>query len=127
MIGDGSDRFAIIEGYERTAAYLEPLCRAADSHRDALGFFGSSVYEEFARDGLLYVLTREIHKQSTYAGHLLFSCRHPRAHVLQIFVLPEYQRGGKGGHLLNHLKTSLTKQSFISIYARVAEDLSEAN
>ena len=127
MTTDAFDRFRIIEGYERTAAYLDPLRDAADAYRDALGFFAKSVYEEFARGGSLYVLAKKTSGRLSYAGHLLFSCRYPRAHVLQIFVLPEYRRHGKAGDLLRYLKNSLTQQGFISIYARVAEDLAEAN
>lgn len=127
MARDTSKGFLILEGYERTAAYLNPLRSAADSYRDALGFFAKSVYDEFARGGLLYILTKKTSDHSSYVGHLLFSCRYPRAHVLQIFILPEYRRHGRAGDLLHHLKDSLTEQGFISIYARVAEDLTEAN
>jgi ribosomal protein S18 acetylase RimI-like enzyme len=121
------EEFSIVEGYERTEAYLDPLRNAADAYRNALGFFAKSVYEEFARGGSLYVLAKKTSGRLSYAGHLLFSCRYPRAHVLQIFVLPEHRRHGKAGDLLRHLENSLTQQGFISIYARVAEDLAEAN
>jgi GNAT superfamily N-acetyltransferase len=127
VANDFPDEFEVIEGYARTAAYLEPLRTAADGHRDALGFFAKSVYDEFARGGFLYVLVRNSPDGPSYAGHLLFSCRYPRANVLQIFVLPEYRRYGRAGDLIRHLKYELTQQGFISIYARVAEDLSVAN
>lgn len=127
MTTDANDGFGIVEGYERTAAYVDLLRNTADAYRDALGFFGKSVYEEFARSGSLYILTKTVAGRLAYAGHLLYSCRYPRAHVLQIFVLPEYRRHGKARDLLRHLKNSLTQQGFISIYARVADDLAEAN
>lgn len=127
MSAETSDDFAIAEGYGQVAAYLEPLRNAADADRDALGFFARSVYEEFARDGSLYVLVRNASRQPQYAGHLLFSCRYPKAHVLQIYVLPEHRRSGRADFLLRHLKESLVRQGFISIGARVAEDLADAN
>lgn len=122
-----SEEFLIVDGYKRTRAFLDPLRTAADANRDALGFFGSSVYEEFARNSSLYVLAKNRPDGLSYAGHLLFSCRYPRAHVLQMFVLPEYRRLGKAAELLRYLRNALTQQGFISIYARVAEDLLEAN
>lgn len=124
---DAIDRFEILEGYERTAAHLDPLRNAADANRDALGFFAKSVYEEFARSGSLFILGKKMSGDLSYAGHLLFSCRYPRAHVLQIFVLSECRRHGGARDLLRHLRNSLTQQGFVSIYARVAEDLAEAN
>lgn len=127
MIRNSAEDFEIIDTYERTRPYLDDVRGAADTHRDALGFLAASVYEEFARHGFLYVLTKRQSSQSIYAGHLLFSCNFPRARVLQIFSLPAYQRRGLGETLVRHLRDSLTQLGFISIYARVAEDLTGAN
>lgn len=117
----------IVEGYERTAPFLDELQEAADQHRTALGFFARSVYEELARGGYLYIATNRKARQSQYAGHLLFSCHFPRAHVLQLFTRQQYRRQRVGARLLLRLKDTLTRQGFISIYARVAEDLLDAN
>ena len=122
-----SKDFEIIDSYEHTLPYLDSVREAGDTYRDALGFLAASVYEEFARRGFLYVLIRKQSDQFIYAGHLLFSCNFPRAHVRQIFTLPEHRRLGLAENLLRHLCNSLTQLGFISLYARVAEDLSEAN
>jgi len=127
VIRSSSDDFEIIDSYERTLAYLDKVREAADKYRDALGFLPTSVYEEFSRRGFLYVVTNKQSNQLAYAGHLLFSCNYPSAHVRQIFALPEYRRQGLGDKLLRHLCDSLTQLGFISIHARVAEDLSDAN
>lgn len=127
MTGEIIEGFSIVEGYERTAGYLDRVRNAGDADRGTLGFFPKSVYEEFAHSNSLYVLVKKASGHSSYAGHLLFSGRYPRAHVLQVFVLPEYRRHGKARDLLWQLKKVLTQQGFISIYARVAEDLVEAN
>lgn len=101
--------------------------KAADDNRDALGFLARTVYEQFARSGCLYVIARQTESGLVYVGHLLFSCSFPRAHVRQIFILAEHRRAGLAVLLLSRLKGSLAKQGFISIYARVAEDLADAN
>ena len=120
-------KFEIISGHGRTAIFLDDVQHAADEHRSSLGFFARSVYEEFARRNLLYVLVENSNEGYHYAGHLLFDLTFPRAKIVQMFTLQKHRRGGLATKLLNHLRTSLTKDGFISIYARVAEDLIEAN
>ncbi len=44
-----------------------------------------------------------------------------------MFTLEKYRRNGLATKLINYLQEYLTQKSFISIYARVAEDLTEAN
>jgi len=44
-----------------------------------------------------------------------------------MFVLPDYRRRGLATSLINYLRASLIQDSFTSVYARVAEDLSDAN
>jgi len=127
MIRNSSEEFEIIDSCERTLPYVDNVREAADKYRDSLGFLAASVYEEFARRGFLYILTKKQSNQFIYAGHLLFSCNFPRAHVRQIFTLPTYRHRGMGENLLRHLIDSLTQLGFISIYARVAEDLADAN
>lgn len=126
-MSSGPNEIQIAEGYERTRPFLDDLQESADQNRTALGFFARSVYEELARDGYLYVATHAQPGRPVYAGHLLFSCHFPRTHVLQLFTRQQYRRQGVGTRLLEHLKRALTQQGFISIYARVAEDLADAN
>ena len=121
------NQFEIIEGHENTAVYLDQFSDAADTHRRALGFYPSSVYVEFSRNDNLYVLVENCSAGSLYVGHLLFDRRYPRAHVRQMFTSPKYRRLGLASKLIHHLSDSLTGVGFTSIYARVAEDLEDAN
>lgn len=113
----------IISSYQETKKFLPDVQEAADAHRSSLGFFASSVYEEFAKKDGLYIAL----EGQNYAGHLLFDGRFPRATVRQMFSLPHYRRHGVATELLNHLRNVLTQAGFTSIYARVAEDLVESN
>lgn len=119
--------FEIVEGFDHTSKWLDDVCNASDSHRNELGFLARSVFGQFARRNDLYVLVSNANDNQRYAGHLLFDRRFPRAHVRQMFVLAEHRRNGAATLLLNHLRHSLTQSSFISIYARVAEDMTDAN
>lgn len=121
------DQFKVVGGYSDTAPFLDEVRKAADTHRDSLGFLPTSVFEEFARRDHLYVLAEKCPEGSRYAGHLMFERRYPRAHVVQMFILQKYRRFGLATKLINHLCTALTQDGFTSIYARVAEDLIEAN
>lgn len=121
------EQFEIIEGYENTAAFLDQVRVAADTNSNAFGFFPSSVYGEFARNGNLYVIIEKSSKGSLYAGHLLFDRRYPRAHVRQMFTSPKYRRLGLASKLIDYFCSSLTGDGFTSIYARVAEDLEDSN
>lgn len=107
--------------------FLGEVVQAADSDRDALGFFSRSVYADFCRKGQLFVALGSGNTGEFYAGHLLFDLRFPKAHVRQIYV-PKTHRGRNIGRtLLSAMKSMLTEGQFVSIYARVAEDLRDAN
>lgn len=121
-------KFSIISGHKQVIPFLADTQMAADAHRDSLGFFAKSVYEEFARRDNLYVLVENASNgQQHYAGHLLFERKFPRAKIIQMFTLEKYRRQGLATKLIKHLQESLTHEGFTSIYARVAEDLVEAN
>lgn len=107
--------------------FLPDVVLAADSDRDALGFFSRSVYADFCRKAQLYVALAAGNAGEMYAGHLLFDLRFPKAHVRQIYVSKTHRGRNIGRSLLTAMKTMLTEGQFISIHARVAEDLRDAN
>lgn len=108
-------------------ALLGEVVQAADSDRDALGFFSRSVYADFCRKGQLFVAVESDGRGETYVGHLLFDLRFPKAHVRQIYVPKTSRSRNIGRMLLDALKNMSTEAQFISIHARVAEDLKDAN
>lgn len=120
-------QFEVLVGYKNTAPFLDSVQEAADTHRQALGFYARSVYEEFARRDDLYVLAEVSAEELRYAGHLLFTRRFPRSRIVQLFTRTELRRCGLATILIDHLRISLTEHGFTSIYARVAADLNDAN
>lgn len=122
-----SNKYEIFGRYDDVVPFLEQVVRAADAHRNALGFFAESVFHDFARRERLLVITERLPSGLRYLGHLLFRPQYPRAHVMQMLTLPEFKRLGLASQLLDHLRAQLTKNGFISIYARVAEDLVDSN
>jgi GNAT superfamily N-acetyltransferase len=116
----------ILTRYPEVAPFVEATINAADSDKEALGFYAASVYQEFARKEQLFVAV-EVGERCEYAGHLFFNARYPTAHVRQIFVVERHRGHGLGALLLDELKMHLTELQFISIRARVREDLRGAN
>ncbi|MCL2075284.1 MAG: GNAT family N-acetyltransferase [Betaproteobacteria bacterium] len=107
--------------------FIEDAIVTADGHKDALGFFPAKAFQEYAHRESVLIAVDVSEADTKYAGHLLFDCRFPKAHVLQMLASPAYRRIGIAKKLLNRLKEILTRQNFISIHARVAEDLWDAN
>lgn len=119
--------FSVAEG-AAAIKWLEDVRRAADAHTHELGFFPRNVFASFANRGMLNVLVwRDSAGESHYAGHLLFDARYPRAHIRQMFVVRTFRQRGAASFLLKRLIASLSAAGFIAIYARVGEDLVEAN
>jgi GNAT superfamily N-acetyltransferase len=121
------EQFEVLDRYRDVAPFLPQMIEAADLNRNALGFFAESVYLEYAQKDRLLILIQNIENTKVYAGHLLYSLRYPRASVRQMYTQPALRRKGCAERLLNHLVNTLTKGSFISIYARVGEDMVESN
>lgn len=103
--------------------HVKQVVDAAESHRSALGWYARSVYEEAASSEKLIVAIAHEGDQVSYAGHLWFTTKFPRGHVVQIHVSPSYRRQGIAKKQLDFLKGHLTGLNYISIGARVAEDL----
>jgi len=119
--------FQILSRYEQTEPFLDFVRRAGDNNKGALGFFPASVYHDFARKDCLYVLIDGREGEPQYAGHLLFTLLYPVAKVIQMHIEPRYRRHGLAAGLIEHFCDELTRIGFTSIYAGVAEDLTEAN
>ncbi len=127
MTGSYLDGPAIVERYSELVPYLADVVAASDANRDSLGFYPRSVFDDFARRGCLFVLLTSGPSGIHFAGHLLFQRQFPRASILQLYVAPEYRGRGYARILCARLTEVLTSEGFLSIYAGVAEDLTEAN
>lgn len=103
--------------------YVKQVVEAAESDRVALGWFPFKVYQEAAiSERLIVAIVREA-DEVRYAGHLLFATTFPRGYVMQIHVYSGDRRHGIAKRMLDALKDQLSGLNYISIGARVAEDL----
>jgi GNAT superfamily N-acetyltransferase len=114
----------IVSRPSEVAPFLADVAKASDANSAALGFFAASIFHEHAAKELLLIAVSD---SDQYCGHLLFDRRFPRASVLQVFAAPSARRSGVASMLIRHLTDQLTSLNYLSIRARVAEDLVEAN
>lgn len=103
--------------------YVKQVVEAAESDRLALGWFPYKVYQEAAISERLIVAIAREGDEDRYGGHLLFATTFPRGHVMQIHVDSAHRRYGIAKRMLDALKDHLSALNYISIGARVAEDL----
>lgn len=120
-------QFDIITDYEGVKPLLNEINVSADANTNSLGFFASSLYEEYARLCQLYVAVIKKKNHIEYVGHVLFDRRYPRGSILQIYCSEKWRRQGIAKSLINKVIDTLTNYGFISVQARVAEDLTDAN
>jgi len=120
-------QFEILNEYSSTKSFVDEIRKASDANKESLGFIRKSVFDEFTKKNNVFVLVEKNIDGMSYVGHLLFTKLFPRARIVQMFILEDYRNHGLAKKLIDHLITSLTRDGFLSIYARVAEDLINAN
>jgi GNAT superfamily N-acetyltransferase/predicted nucleic acid-binding protein len=123
----GVVKISILRGCEISEEHLATIIRCADSERHALGFLPKATYLEHAVEDRLYVATALERGQDAYAGHLLFGGVYPFMRVFQVYVSPKYRRQKVGSRLIQALVREAEDSGYLSISARVADDLREAN
>lgn len=106
--------------------YLDEVTREADREKDALGFLPEGVYKEAVTQGKLIVATHRGWRHETFAGHLLFGGVFPHGRIFQVYVRKKFRKQGVGRLLIDELVKQAEKASYLSLSARVADDL-EAN
>ena len=104
-------------------AYVEAVQASADSERQALGFIPAGAYRDAAHQGKLWVAVVKTDRGEEYAGHLLFGGGFPRLRIFQIVVKAPWRRCGIGSILLSRLTREAESWNYMTISARVADDL----
>lgn len=113
----------VLSDSAEVALFVPEVQRYADMEKDALGFLPASVYEEAAQSQNLLIAVTPKFGLNVYAGHLLFGGRFPHAKVFQIFVAQEFRSKGVASALVDRLVEVVEACSYLSISARVADDL----
>ena len=111
----------IYKTYETVSEHLTTVREYADQFKKELGFLPFSAYEEQALKGRLWIAAQK--KEKNFVGHLMFGGTFPSLKITQMFVEPESRNKGIATKLLKELENYGEENSYLSITARVAEDL----
>lgn len=114
----------ILKSYEDVEPYIDSARQSADTERSALGFLPPNAYRQAAEQGKLSVA---VNAEGVFLGHLMFGGMFPHGKVMQICIRPEFRKLGVARALMDELVTYAHERNYLSLSAKVASDLSEAN
>jgi GNAT superfamily N-acetyltransferase/predicted nucleic acid-binding protein len=109
------------------AQFVDLVTKRADQEREALGFLPRRVYQQAAAQEKLLVAIGSEDGAEAYAGHLIFGGVFPSARIFQLFVEPRFRRQGVGRRLVQALIRKTQVAYYLSLTAKVANDLEDAN
>ncbi|MBT4700878.1 MAG: GNAT family N-acetyltransferase [Rhodospirillaceae bacterium] len=119
-----SSDIRILKSYEDVEPFVDQVRQGADSERDALGFLPLNAYKQAAEQGKILVA---VNSDNDFLGHLMFGGVYPHGKVMQIYSTPRYRHLGIAKALIIQLIDYAEEREFLSLSAKVASDLSEAN
>jgi GNAT superfamily N-acetyltransferase len=117
--------FKVLTDRQEVQPYVKTVSDQADTHKNELGFIPRSAYQEQSHKGRLWVAVSTDNQE--YAGHLMFGGQQPSVKVFQVFVNDQFRGRGVGRLLIDELVSFAKANGFLSITARVAEDLDVSN
>lgn len=112
---------------DELARWIKTVIEHADGERESLGFLPVQAYEEAAVQEKMLVAVAGVGQGEQYAGHLLFGGSFPHLKVFQIYTAPDFRGAGIATLMLDSLVKLGEGLGYLSIAARVAEDLVPAN
>ena len=119
-----SSKIRIQKAFKFVEPYIDRARQGADMERNALGFLPPNAYRQAAEQGKLFIA---VDAADLYLGHLMFGGVFPHGKVQQIYCTPEFRRYGVAKALMNELVNYAQDRAYLSLSAKVASDLSEAN
>lgn len=120
-------RIFIMRRFDELAPLIGKVKAHADAAKHSLGFLPEQVYQEAAFQQKLLVAVDRSQSGDECAGHLLFGGTFPHLKVFQVYVARAYRRQRIGSLLIGTLVREAETLGYLSISARVAHDLPEAN
>jgi len=124
---EGNPRIVVKRRCDELVPLIQHVKAHADAARHSLGFLPEQVYQEAAFQQKILVAVADCGSGEEYGGHLLFGGTFPHLKIFQIYVAPAYRRGGIATLLIDALVREAEAFGYLSISARVAQDLNEAN
>jgi L-amino acid N-acyltransferase YncA len=105
---------------------LPEIIAIANLEREALGFLAEGAYRDAVARRHVYLMVQDGASGLVVAGFILFGGVYPNARVQQIGVRPDFRRAKVGSRLVASLVSELEKQSYLTLTAKIASNLSNA-
>lgn len=115
----GSQELTLESRPDQVIPLLDQVHTIANAEKEALGFIPHGAYDDAAKQRRLLLAT----SRSTVVGFVLFGGVFPHARIQQIGVAPNLRRSGVASRLMRELLARLEKEGFLTVKARVAQDL----
>ncbi|MHA1598257.1 MAG: GNAT family N-acetyltransferase [Alphaproteobacteria bacterium] len=119
-----ANKIKVLKSYEDVESYIDFVRQGADKERNALGFLPPNAYRQAAEQGKLFVAVDDADE---FLGHLMFGGVFPLVKVMQIYSCPEFRNHGVAQAIMDELINYAQERGYLSLSAKVASDLSEAN
>ena len=112
--------YVVLKQFDHIVDYVSQVSSIADKNKGAFGFLSTSVYEQMASKGQLWVA---VNRKNELKGYLMFGGTMPTLKVFQIYACKSVEGKGVGTILINALKRHARNRNYHTISARVASDL----
>ena len=107
-----------------TVPFAADIAQAADTERNALGFFPASTYQESCELGRLFVAVEcRTDASPIYVGHVMFGGASSELHIHQLYVAAKWRRVGVAKTLIHAVTKYAEERNYLGIAIRVAADL----
>ena len=118
-------KFKFLHKQKDILPYVEIVQKEADNEKKALGFLSAKAYESAAYSEKIIIAVSG--ENDEYAGHVFYGGVFPNARIFQTLVKKGFRKSGLAATMIEKLISHLEEQSFSSISAKVATDLTVAN
>ncbi len=117
---------AVISTREEIWPLLSQVVELADRHKELLGFLSQTAFSQACIKERMIVAVEAIANSQTVVGFVLYGGVFPQARVYQIAVDAAHRRDGVASGLMRALTHHLEAQGYLSLSAKVANDLPQA-
>jgi len=112
--------YLILKTAQDVLPFVSQVASIADQNKDNFGFLATSVYEQMASKGQLWIA---IDTKNELKGYLMFGGTMPTIKVFQVYVCVSKRGACIGRTMIDALKEYAKERHYHTISARVASDL----
>lgn len=117
----------ILTSRDDVAEFLSDIIEHADAHRREFGFLSHNAYSDWALQEKIHVAVNRSGSGAQYLGHVIFGGSNLQGRIFQAYVDASARGNNVGKLLVESALQQCVKRGYMSVIARVATDLTDAN